>query len=266
MKKIKGIGASEGISIASTYILKEEELDIKNTKTSDVVSEKERFFASIEEGKKQIEALKQNALENIGKDEAAVFDAHIGILTDPEMSSQTVSYIENNEVNASFAFNEVSKTFIQMFQTMEDEYMKERAADISDVATRLLKILEGINIVDLTQINKEVVIISHDLTPSETSQLNPKFVKGFITEIGGRTSHSAIMARTLGIPAVVGVGKEVFTLEADKEVILDGSTGEIIYEPEEEFKNEYINKIASQKKDNEEIKKYINLPSVSKDG
>ncbi len=239
MKKYNGIGASNGISHAKAYILVDNMPIIEKISVEDAQSEINKYDEAVNVASEQIAKLKEGAMEKLGAEKAAVFDAHLGILMDPEMANQVKAKIENEKVNASFATMEVANFFKDMFLSMDDEYMRERAADVSDVTNRLIKIIEGVEIKDLTLINEEVIIIAHDLTPSETSQLNPAFVKGFITEIGGRTSHSAIMARSLEIPAVVGVGKTVFEIEEGVDLLVDGSTGEILVNPESEIVEEF---------------------------
>lgn len=153
-----------------------------------------------------------------------------------------------------------------MFKSMDDEYMRERAADIADISQRMIKLLEGVEILDLTTISEDVIILAHDLTPSETSQLNPKFVKGFITEIGGRTSHSAIMARTLEIPAVVGVGKEIFSLTAGEEIMMDGTTGDVYYQPDAAIAKELLERGEKLAKAIAEQQSFKDKHSESSDG
>ncbi len=266
MNKFNGIGASNGISNAKAYILKDNMPSIEKVTIEDVQSEISKYDEAVNKAAQQIEKLKEGAMEKLGAEKAAVFDAHLGILMDPEMANQVKSKIENEKVNASFATSEVAEFFKGMFLSMDDEYMKERAADVADVTNRLIKLIEGVEIKDLTLINEEVIILAHDLTPSETSQLNPKYVKGFITEIGGRTSHSAIMARSLEIPAVVGCGSVVFDVEEGTQLLMDGSTGEILLNPSEEDVQEFkvrAEKLAARR----EIElTFKDKATVSKDG
>ncbi len=231
MNKFNGIGASNGISHAKAYVLVDNMPTIEKVSVEDAQAEITKYDNAVAIASEQITKLKEGAMEKLGAEKAAVFDAHIGILMDPEMANQVKAKIEGEKVNASFATKEVADFFINMFTSMDDEYMKERAADVADVTNRLIKLIEGVEIKDLTLINEEVVILAHDLTPSETSQLNPEFVKGFITEIGGRTSHSAIMARSLEIPAVVGCGAQVFDVQEGTDLLMDGSTGEVLLSP-----------------------------------
>ncbi len=268
MKKLSGIGVSSGIATAKIYKLIEEPIIISEEKISEEKIEEniELLKSSIISSEQQINKIKEIAIKNIGKEKAEVFDAHISILKDPEIIDSTINKIKEERYNAAHALKEIATNFISIFEAMDDEYMKERSADIKDVTNRIIKNILKINIKDLSLINEEVIIISHDLTPSETSQLNPKFVKGFLTEIGGRTSHSAIMARTLEIPAIVGIGKEIFSFEEDEKVLIDGAQGEILYKPTQEdidISKLKAKKIVEQKL---ELEKYINKKSISKDG
>ncbi len=266
MKELKGIPASSGLAIAKVYKLMEEEISISDDKIIDTKKEIEKFEEAKNKTKEQIENLKKKTQEKMGEEKAAIFDAHLGILFDIEMENQIKQIIENEKANSAFAIKEVSENFRNLFLTMEDEYMKERAADILDVRNRLIKNILNIKITDLSLIDEEVIIVAHDLTPSETSQLNPKFVKGFITEIGGRTSHSAIMARTLEIPAIVGVGKKVFDIKNDSMILMDGVQGNVIENPTRELIDSHMKHWESINKIKEEEKKFINKESKSLDG
>ncbi len=268
MEKIKGIGASNGVSIAKIYKLEEQELDIKQEKidANQIETIMVSFKKALASAQEQIKSLKENAIKTIGEEKAEVFEAHISILNDPEIANQVQQMVENDLVNLAYAFYTVTDNFINLFAMMDDPYMKERAADIKDVRNRVLKILLGVPIKDLSLIDEEVIIVAHDLTPSETSQLNPQFVKGFITEIGGRTSHSAIMARTLEIPAVVGAGEKIFTFNDGAMILLDGNTGEITYEPSEAIIEQSKAKIEQIRLQKIELEKFKLPSTISKDG
>ncbi len=266
MKQLNGIGVSSGISIAKVFILKETNSEIIKRTVTSFDEEIAKFNCALTEAKKQIEKLKENAKKSLGKKNSEIFDAHNTILEDPELLNGVESLIKDKKVNASFAIKEISEQFRQIFLSMDDEYMRERAADIFDVTSRVINILEGITIQDLSLINKEVIIIAHDLTPSQTSQLKPEYIKGFVTEIGGKTSHSAIMARSLGIPAIVGVGKNIFDCENDSTLLIDGKEGAVIFNPDERtssFYNEKNRVILEWKK---EIQKFKDVKTQSLDG
>ena len=269
MKKFSGIGVSFGISKAKIYVIDHKELKVtkKSLKTdNDVVVELKNFDNALKKANQQIERLKKVAITKLGKEKAEIFDAHLSILNDPSLIDESKIRIKSEKVNASFAFWEVAQGFIDMFKNMDDPYMKERAADVKDVSSRVVKILEGLEVSDLSLINEDVIIVAHDLTPSETSQLNPKYVKGFLTEIGGKTSHSAIMARSLEIPAIVGIGKDVWKLSESSNVIMDATTGEIFLDPTTEKVNELKKRKDLLLKEKEERQKFVHKPSLSKDG
>lgn len=202
----------------------------------------------------------------MGDEVAAVFEAHLLMLQDPEMTSQITKMIED-ENSADYATEQVSNTFITMFESMVDnEYMQERAADIKDVRRRLIANIQGFELPDLAGINKEVIIFAEDLTPSETSQLDKKFVKGFVTEMGGRTSHSAIMARSLEIPAVTGLTNVLQEVKHGDLVAINGKTGEVVVNPTEQVVEEF-NKIASEiANEKEELLKLKDAKTITKDG
>lgn len=266
MNKFNGIGASNGISNAKAYILKDNMPEIVKSIIDDTKKENLKFDEAINLASKQILKLKAGAMKKLGKEKAAVFDAHLEILNDPEMASKVKDKINNDKVNASFAVSEVADFFKKTFLSMDDEYMRERAADVADVTTRIIKLIENVEIKDLTLINEKVIIIAHDLTPSETSQLDAKYVKGFITEIGGRTSHSAIMARTLEIPAIVGVGKTVFNIRQEDNVLMDGSLGEILINPNKSIIIEFKERALKLEEDRKIELTFKDKKSLSKDG
>ncbi len=266
MEKFTGIGASNGISNAKAFVLKDNTPNVEKKTISDIESEIKKYDDAIAIATEQIGKLKEGAIKKLGEEKAAVFDAHLGILMDPEMAKQVKEKIINEKVNASFALHEIAEIFKAMFSSMDDAYMQERAADVADVTSRMIKLIEGIEIKDLTLINEEVIIIAHDLTPSETSQLNAKFVKGFITEIGGRTSHSAIMARSLEIPAVVGSGSQVFEIEEGTKILMDGNTGEVLLNPSEELVKEFNERADKLAKRRELELTFKDKDSISLDG
>ena len=204
MSVLQGIAASSGIAIAKAYCFVEPDLSFSKKTVEDVEKEVARFQSALSISKSELESIHEIAEKELGADEAAIFDAHILGLTDPELIAPIEDKIKTEQVNAEHALKETTDMFIMMFEQMDNEYMQERAADIRDVTKRVLSHLLGVKIVNPSMISEEVIIIAEDLTPSDTAQLNRKFVKGFTTDIGGRTSHSAIMARSLEIPAVVG--------------------------------------------------------------
>lgn len=266
MLKLKGIAASQGISFAKAYVFVEPDLTVKEVKIEDVAAEIKRFEDAIEASKKELTIIKENALASLGADKAAVFEAHLLILDDPEFMGTVKTDIESKVINAEYAFKETSDMFISMFEAMDNEYMKERAADIRDVSKRILAHLLGVDLPNPSLIDEEVIVIAEDLTPSDTAQLNKKYVKGFATNIGGRTSHSAIMARSLEIPAVVGTSSITEDVKNGDVLILDGLDGVVLVNPDEATTAEYKEKHAKFEAQKAEWAKLVTEKSVTKDG
>ena len=266
MLKLKGIAASQGISFAKAYVFVEPDLTVKEVKIEDVAAEIKRFEDAIEASKKELTIIKENALASLGADKAAVFEAHLLILDDPEFMGTVKTDIESKVINAEYAFKETSDMFISMFEAMDNEYMKERAADIRDVSKRILAHLLGVDLPNPSLIDEEVIVIAEDLTPSDTAQLNKKYVKGFATNIGGRTSHSAIMARSLEIPAVVGTSSITEDVKNGDILILDGLDGVVLVNPDEATTVEYKEKHAKFEAQKAEWAKLVTEKSVTKDG
>ena len=266
MLKLKGIAASQGISFAKAYVFVEPDLTVKEVKIEDVAAEIKRFEDAIEASKKELTIIKENALASLGADKAAVFEAHLLILDDPEFMGTVKTDIESKVINAEYAFKETSDMFISMFEAMDNEYMKERAADIRDVSKRILAHLLGVDLPNPSLIDEEVIVIAEDLTPSDTAQLNKKYVKGFATNIGGRTSHSAIMARSLEIPAVVGTSSITEDVKNGDILILDGLDGVVLVNPDEATTAEYKEKYAKFEAQKAEWAKLVTEKSVTKDG
>lgn len=229
---LKGIAASQGVAISKVYKLEQPVLKIEK-KEANVTEELKRFEDALEKTKADIETIKGKAAQNLSEEELAIFDAHLMVASDPDFIGQIEEMIKNDSVNAEYAVNEVGNMFIGIFETMEDAYMRERAADIKDVTFRIKCNVMNITIPDLTLINEEVVIVANDLTPSDTAQLDKKYTLGFATCIGGRTSHSAIMARSLEIPAVVGVNGLFDAAKHGDKIILDAIDGVVIINPNE---------------------------------
>ncbi|MGE7779340.1 phosphoenolpyruvate--protein phosphotransferase [Peribacillus sp. NPDC097264] len=263
---ISGIAASSGIAIAKAYRLIEPELSVEKRSIEDVEAEVTRFKEAIQKSTSELEIIRNKAEQDLGADKAAIFDAHLLVLSDPELLNPVQDKIKSENINAESSLHEVASMFITMFEQMDNEYMKERAADIRDVTKRVLSHLLGIHIPNPSMIAEEVIIIAEDLTPSDTAQLNPMYVKGFTTDIGGRTSHSAIMARSLEIPAVVGTKTVTASIENGDLVIIDGLNGEVHINPTPELVQRYEEmqkKYALQKA---EWAKLVHEQTVTKDG
>ncbi len=263
---IKGIAASNGIAIAKAFKLIEPELTVVKSTIADVEAEINLYKEALVKTTEELQKIKVKAAQNLSEEEAAVFDAHINIANDPELLSQTTDKIKAESVNASYAFDEVSTMFITMFESMDNEYFRERAADIKDIKKRILAHLLGVKVNDPSTIDEQVVIIAEDLTPSDTAQLDRNFVKGFATNIGGRTSHSAIMARSLEIPAVVGTKTILEDVKDGDMIILDGLEGNVIINPSADQVSHYEEVAKAYEAQKAEWAKLKNEKTVSKDG
>ena len=264
---LQGIAASDGIAIAKVYTLTEPDLTVTKVTVEDSEKEVSRLDDALAASIKDVELIKETALKNLGEEEAQVFDAHLMVLSDPELIGQVKDNITSNKVNAESALKEVTDMFISIFAGMEDNpYMQERAADIRDVSKRILAHLLGVKIPSPATIKDEVIIVAADLTPSDTAQLNRQYVKAFVTDIGGRTSHTSIMARSLEIPAIVGT-KEVTSTAKDGDIIIvDGLTGDVFLNPSEEVIAEYRAKAEAFAAQQAEWEKLKDSKTYTKDG
>ncbi|EQC0860321.1 phosphoenolpyruvate--protein phosphotransferase [Listeria monocytogenes] len=265
-KELKGIAASDGIAIAKAYLLVEPDLSYEKTEVTDVESEVKRFESALEVSRTELSMIREKAAKDLGEDKAQIFDAHLLVLNDPELTGPIEESIKNSKTNAETALQETTDMFIGMFESMDNEYMRERAADIKDVRKRVLSHLLGVTIPNPALIDEEVVVVAADLTPSDTAQLNRNFVKGFVTDIGGRTSHSAIMARSLEIPAVVGTKEVTASVAKNDIVIIDGLEGNVIIHPTEEQIAHYEKIKSDFALQQAEWDKLKNEKTVSKDG
>lgn len=266
MAIITGIAASNGVAIAKAYTLETPDLSYETKKVDDIDTEVNRLHDALTVSKKELEKIKENARLSLGDEHAEIFSAHLLVLSDPELITPMEDKIKNDNVNAEKALDDVANMFIDMFKGMDNEYMRERAADIQDVTKRVMAHLLQVTFPDPALIDEEVVIIAEDLTPSDTAQLNKQFVKGFTTNIGGRTSHSAIMARSLEIPAVVGTKTVTEDVSEGDIVVVDGIDGKVIINPTEEELATYKEKQADFEKQKEIWAQLKDEPTISKDG
>ena len=266
MNNLKGIAASAGIAIARAFILEHPDYSISQKQVTDVDAELAKLDAALAQSQTELEAIKARTLQELGEKKAEIFESHLLILNDPELIDPVKEKIKSESVSAEFALNETATQFIQMFENMKSAYLQERAADMRDVTKRILKHLLGLNYVSPSEISEEVIVVAEDLTPSDTAQLNRKYVKGFTTNIGGRTSHSAIMARSLEIPAVVGTKNVLSSVQSGDLMIVDGLEGDVIINPTEAIVAQYRAKQEAYAKQVEEWKKLRTEPTVSKDG
>lgn len=262
----KGIAASKGYAIGKVFLQEHEEIIINDSKIADIDAEKAKMQKALDDSKVQLEAIKDKAEKEMGAEKAAVFEAHITLLDDPEFTGAMMMEIENNSINGLKAIESVANTFVAIFESMDNEYMRERAADIKDVSKRILSNFAGKGGDSFAITEENTVVVAHDLTPSDTAGLDRTKVVGFITNIGGRTSHAAIMARTLEIPAVLGLGDITTAVKTGDAVIVDGITGDVIINPSEEVLAEYREKKAKFQAEQEELKKLIDVKTTTKSG
>ncbi|MCY6483454.1 phosphoenolpyruvate--protein phosphotransferase [Clostridium aestuarii] len=265
MKK-RGIAASKGYAIGRVVIKEDAEIIIVETKITDLESEKARLKKALEISREQLTKIKEKAEVELGAAKAAVFESHMMLLDDPEFTGAVEMNIESNMVNAEKALSDIIDMYMGIFAAMEDEYMKERAADVKDVGNRILANLAGKAGLGFEDLDKNTIVVAHDLTPSDTAQLDKSKVIGFLTNIGGRTSHSAIMARTLEIPAVVGLNDITKCVKDGDNIVLDGEEGLAIVNPDEATIAQYEEKKVAYEKEKEELKKLINVKTVTKAG
>lgn len=262
----KGIAASKGYAIGKVFLQVNEEIVITDEKISDIEGEKAKLQKALDDSRAQLEKIKEKALTEMGAEKAQVFEAHITLLDDPEFTGAMQMEIESNSTNSMKAVQSVTDMFVSIFDAMEDAYMRERAADIKDVSKRIISNLAGKGGDAFAITEENTIVVAHDLTPSDTAQLDRSKVVGFITDIGGRTSHAAIMARTLEIPAVLGLGDITTSVKTGDKVIVDGITGDVIINPSEEVIAEYTEKKEKFQAEQEELKKLIDVKTTTKSG
>ena len=237
---LKGIAASSGVAVAKAYLLVQPDLSFETVTVENIENEEARLDAALAAAQSELQIIKDKAVDSLGEEAAAVFDAHMMVLADPDMTAQIKATIESKKVNAEAALKEITDMFIAIFEGMEDNaYMQERAADIKDVTKRVMANLLGVKLPSPALINEEVIIVAEDLTPSDTAQLDKKYVNAFVTNIGGRTSHSAIMARTLEIPAVLGTNNITELVSEGQLMAVSGLTGEVVLDPTPEQQSEF---------------------------
>lgn len=263
-----GIAAAPGFAIGRAFVKSENLIAYSRQAISEekVESEVERFKQSIQEARLELEAIKDKVGKEIGEEEAQIFEAHLMFLQDPEVVGEMEAKIANEKINAEAAVEDVKDQLVAIFQSMDNEYMRERAADLRDVCQRILKKLLGVNDEMPEGANEPIILVAHDLTPSDTAQLDKDKVKGFATNIGGRTSHSAIMARTMEIPAVVGLSTITAEIHTGNMIIIDGFTGEVHIRPDEALINSYEEKQKNYLKQKEEWATLVNQPTETADG
>ena len=265
---ISGIPASPGIVFGKALVLKEEKivLDMQKIKDSQVDEEIARFYAGREAAVEQLNSIKECAYQSLGEEKAAIFEGHLMILEDEELEEEIIDYLRSNHVNAAVAANVVIDQQVAILSEIDDEYLKERAGDIRDIGNRLIKNILGMHIVDLGEINEEAILVAYDLTPSETAQLNLDKVLGFVTDIGGRTSHTSIMARSLELPAIVGTNNVTELVNTGDFLILDALNNVVYVNPSQEDIQRLKALQAKLADEKAELAKLKDLPALTLDG
>ena len=265
---ITGIPASPGIVFGKALVLKEEKIVLDTQKISEdqVEAEVARFYAGREAAVEQLNSIHQRALKSLGEEKAAIFEGHLMILEDEELEEEIIDYLRSQKVNASVAASKIIDQQVEMLSEIDDEYLKERAGDIRDIGNRLIKNILGMHIVDLGDITEESILVAYDLTPSETAQLNLEKVLGFITDIGGRTSHTSIMARSLELPAIVGTNDVTARVNTGDYLILDAVNNRVYVNPTQAEIDELKTLEAKLAEEKAELEKLKDLPAVTLDG
>ncbi len=265
---ISGILASPGIAIGKALLLKEEKIVLNTNLISDdqVETEVQRFFDARDKSSAQLEVVKQKALETFGEEKEAIFEGHIMLLEDEELEEEILALIKNDKLTADNAIHTVIEEQASALESLDDEYLKERATDIRDIGSRFVKNALGINIVSLSDINEQVILVANDLTPSETAQINLDYVLGFACDIGGRTSHTSIMARSLELPAIVGTNDVTQQVKNGDMLVLDAVNNKIIINPSDDELAHAKKVQADAIAEKEELAKLKDLPAETKDG
>ena len=264
--KIHGVGAAEGIGIGIAKVVKEPSVEVVKRAVSDTEAEVANFTEILELTKTETEEMSKSLERNASAKEAEILVGHIMLMSDPMLIDEMVNLIKNEKICAEYAIEGVCNQYAAVFASMDDELMQQRAADMRDIKNRLIKKILGLESNDLSTLPHGSILVAKDLTPSMTAGLNPENVSGIVTEFGGKTSHSAILARALEIPAVVGLSDLPQDIKDNTEILLDGESGEVIILPTEDEKKEYTGKKKKYDENKELLKKYLILPSVSKDG
>lgn len=262
----KGTSASAGVGIGKAIIVEETELKIKKDTITDVDAEKARFQKALNQTMEETDALAKDLATRVGEKEAEILNGHLLLLSDPMLVGEIENTISGEAVNSEYAIETVCNTYADMFASMGDELMQQRATDMRDIKTRMQKILLGVSSVDIGSLPAGSILVARDLTPSMTAGINPINVTGIVTELGGKTSHSAILARALEIPAVVAVDGFMSQISDGTQLILDGSEGVVFADPDQAVREEYTAKRDAFLKEKKELEQYIGKPTVTKDG
>ncbi len=263
---LEGKNASQGHAVGKVVRYEKPDISVEKSTCSNPEKCLETLSSALETAYNDLEVIRKKALESMGEDHAEIFEAHQQMINDPEIKSQVRSMIESDKVDSAYAYKQVTDQFITIFENMDDEYFKGRAADIKDIQYRVLALLKGVDYKDLSVLSEDSIIVAHDLAPSDTAGLDLEYVKGFITEVGGHTSHTAIMARALSLPAMVGVKDALSELEDGVTVYLNATDGDIEVNPDEKTLEKAKKRVKEQEKTLERLKAYKDLDTKTKDG
>ncbi len=264
--QLSGKSASSGIVVGRALVLKIDPIVIDPAPTTNVDAEIKRFRAALAKSKADLGHVRDAAMAAMGADKAAIFESHMMLVEDPELTGEVEALIRGKNQNAAQALSEVAAKFVAVFEAMDNEYMRERAADVRDVTLRMQRNLAGIEVPDLSTVKDPFVLVAHDLSPSETAVMDPKKVLGILTNVGGKTGHTAIVARTLEIPAVLGLKRATEVLKSGDWVAFDGDTGEVVASPDETTRAQFLRDRERQQKDNVELRALVGQPNASADG
>lgn len=263
---LKGTNASSGIGIGNAVIVEEKELVIKRETVRDTAAEVERFKGALDLTLKKTEELAADLATRVGEKEAEIMQGHMMLLMDPMLTGEIETAITGESICAEYAIEQVCTTYAEMFASMDDELMQQRATDMRDIKARMQRELLGVESVDIASLPAGTILVAKDLTPSMTAGIKPENVAGIVTEIGGKTSHSAILARALEIPAVVAVPDLMNQVKNGHVIVLDGSEGVVYVDPDQAVVDDFSAKREKFLKEKKELEQYIGKPTVTKDG
>ncbi|WP_101773085.1 phosphoenolpyruvate--protein phosphotransferase [Peptostreptococcus faecalis] len=263
---LKGIGASPGIAIGKALVVEADEIVITKKDGINIENELKKLSDAVEVSRSEITKVKEKVRIELGEEESEIFAAHLLVLDDPEFIGEVENKIKNESLNAEYALDEVTNMFVSIFESMDNEYMKERAADIKDVSRRVVRHVLGIKVIDLSALEDDVILVAHDLTPSDTATMDKKKVLGFLTDIGGKTSHTAIMSRTLEISAIVGLSDATSKIKDNDFIVFDGTTGEAFINPDNDKIEEYKMKKEAYEEDKKSLELLKGKKSITLDG
>ncbi|NMA84719.1 MAG: phosphoenolpyruvate--protein phosphotransferase [Epulopiscium sp.] len=263
---LKGIGVSKGIGLGKTFIIKQKKAEVEKKTIKNYKEEIRRLEEARQKAKRQLEELQRYTQKNIGEDESLIFEVHQMMLQDEDFIGRMKQFIQDESINAEYAVKRTQNEYVKIFSQVEDPYIKERVADIQDISKRLINILTDTMEQSLSEIKESVIIVAQDLSPSETAQLNREKVLGFITEDGAETSHTAILARTMDIPAVVGAQNILNHIKNGDTIIFDGTEGNIVIHPDDKTKAQWIEKQKKHRMRVESLDQLKGTKSITKDG